>query len=103
MHFGAEGVAAASSFPASVEAGARALAGALDALAGAAAGQARALAAALAQVEAHGAELARLRDQLTHAEQRLRHAAQPNYAPRDPDAAAAHRQVRLHSSIRVGG
>lgn len=86
-------MAAASEFPASVDASARSLGSALDALAVSTGAQAQALGAALAQVEAHSAELARLRDQLTHAEQRLRHAAQPNYAPRDPDQAQTHRQV----------
>lgn len=78
-------------------AAARALCGSLDALGAATGSQAAALAAALAQVEAYCADVARLRGQLLEAEQRLRHATQPNYSPRDPDRALRDQQVSPHA------
>uniref|UniRef100_A0A2A4K8Z9 Uncharacterized protein n=1 Tax=Heliothis virescens TaxID=7102 RepID=A0A2A4K8Z9_HELVI len=87
VHFGPDGVAAQSRGPEGVEAAARALGGSLDALAQQTGAQAVALAAALAQVEAYCADVARLRAQLLQAEQQLRHAAQPNYSPREPERA----------------
>ncbi|XP_038215060.1 nesprin-1 [Zerene cesonia] len=92
VHFGPEGVAAQSRSPAGVQAAARALAAALDALGARTAAQAQQLGAALAQVEAYCADIVRLRAQLLDAEQRLRHAAQPNYSPRDPDTKLRHQQ-----------
>lgn len=98
MHFGPDGVAAQSVGPAGVEAAARDLTAALDALGAQTAAQARQLSAALAQVEAYCADVARLRAQLLQAEQQLRHAAQPNYSPRDPENAQRQQQVRTSPS-----
>lgn len=94
VHFGPDGVAAQSVGPAGVEAAAKQLTSSLDALGGQTTAQAKQLSAALAQVEAYCAEVARLRAQLLDAEQQLRHAAQPNYSPRDPDRAQRQQQVR---------
>lgn len=86
---------AAQSSPAGVEEVARSLVTALDALATQTSAQATQLGAALAQLEAYCADVARLRAQLLQAEQHLRHAALPNYSPRDPERAAAQQQVSL--------
>ncbi|CAH3870841.1 unnamed protein product [Pieris brassicae] len=92
VHFGPEGVASQSQFPEGVQILARDLCESLDSLGARTSGQAQQLAAALAQVEAYCADIVRLRTQLLDAEQRLRHAAQPNYSPRDPDMKLRHQQ-----------
>lgn len=93
VHFEPDGVAAQSRGPEAVEAAARDLTAALDALGAQTGAQAQQLAAALAQVDAYCADVARLRAQLLQAEQQLRHAAQPNYSPRDPERAQQQQQV----------
>lgn len=103
VHFGPDGVAAQSVGPEGVEAAARSLAAALDALGAQTGAQAAALAAALAQVDAYCADVARLRAQLLSAEQALRHAAQPNYSPREPERAHRTQQVRPALTPRVRG
>lgn len=103
VHFGPDGVAAQSAGPEGVTAAARALGGSLDALGAATGAQAAALGAALAQVEAYCADVARLRAQLLEAEQRLRHAAQPNYSPRDPERALRDQQVSPARDPRLRG
>lgn len=77
---------------------ARDLCESLDSLGARTSAQAQQLAAALAQVEAYCADIVSLRTQLLEAEQRLRHAAQPNYSPRDPDTKLRHQQVRTATS-----
>lgn len=95
VHFGPDGIASQSRSPEGVQQAARELTSSLDALGSQTSAHAQKLSAALAQVEAYCADVARLRAQLLQAEQQLRHAAQPNYSPRDPDRAHAHQQVRL--------
>lgn len=104
VHFGPDGVAAQSRSPEGVQLAAGELCGALDALGEQTAAQARHLTAALQQLDAYCAELAQLRAQLLDAEQQLRHAAQPNYSPRDPDRANRQQQVshiRSRNSSRI--
>ncbi|CAK1540777.1 unnamed protein product [Leptosia nina] len=92
VHFGPEGVASQNQFPEGVQIAARELCESLDSLNARTSAQAQQFAAALAQVEAYCADIVRLRTQLLDAEQRLRHAAQPNYSPRDPDTKLKHQQ-----------
>lgn len=98
VHFGPDGVASQSRAPEGVQHAASDLCGALDALGEQTGAQARQLAAALQQLDAYCAELACLRSQLLDAEQQLRHAAQPNYSPREPERAQRQQQVRPHSA-----
>ncbi|CAG4999342.1 unnamed protein product [Parnassius apollo] len=92
VHFGPDGVASQSRSPEGVQRAARELCSSLDSLGGQTAAQARQLTAALQQLDAYCVELAQLRSQLLDAEQQLRHVAQPNYSPRDPERAQRQQQ-----------